>query len=282
MSSSSNFLVNGYNSVCTRLSSTYFVQRLSAFATKILKIAQSALSYLSHAFQSLIEKIHPRKVKKVKIPAEAEVKPLIKRPEVTIPTKTSVTLNPLVRVSDCFFHVSTFLDGISIINLGLTNYAIYGLATKNKAWKHIFPDLNSSDSFGGVLFSITQQIAKAPVKALSNDEYLTYKSVKDLKAMGVVLLTLNRDFQNDEQKSENADYRGIAALKEKESGYALHVCPGGGNSDYELKDIQRLMKEAIVTLLKENIRITRICPNIGRHPGDTLKNFIAWQKAQLN
>ncbi len=121
-----------------------------------------------------------------------------------------------------------------------------------------------------------QEIACLPLAPYSADrENIVYQSEDEIKGKGGVLLTKNCNFIGGDH------YHGIVALPEKNGGYCLHLCPGGGNMSFTKDQIDQLMAEAIKELVKQKITITVITGFIGRHPGNTITNFQQWQAEQL-
>lgn len=108
---------------------------------------------------------------------------------------------------------------------------------------------------------------------------LVYKSPNEIQQMGGIILTPN-------QSTEYVDRYGIVLLKEylndkTTEKWFLHICPGGGNLDFDQQTINDLMPIAIKKLCELNIKPDYLSREIGRHSGDTLENFENWQKQAL-
>ncbi len=118
----------------------------------------------------------------------------------------------------------------------------------------------------------TSEIARLPVSDNPHDSRIVYWNEDKIKERGGIPLT-----KNYEVESKNFDYVGIVALPNKDGGYCLHLCPGGGNLEFKRIQIDQYMSEAIDNLVGFDITITAIAGNVGRHPGGTIDHFKAWQ-----
>lgn len=134
------------------------------------------------------------------------------------------------------------------------------------------PDSITQEIIRTLIESKIQEIANLPVsKKLYEEGALTYQEESAITEKGGVLLTKNQ--------SSSSHYEGIVAMPiPNTNGYKLHLCPGGGYASFSKEKISNLMLEACKTLTDKNLTITEIMGTIGRHPGDTMKNFQEWQK----
>ena len=126
--------------------------------------------------------------------------------------------------------------------------------------------------------AITREIANAPIDA--DVAHLTYMPKAEIQGMydNRALFLVGDD--------TGAGFEGVAAVPcqacpEKNpplrGRYLLHLCPGGGYSQFNREEINQMMEEAIRNLANQNAHICCISGNIGRHPGNTLNLFQNWQ-----
>lgn len=110
-----------------------------------------------------------------------------------------------------------------------------------------------------------------------NDDYrhkmFTYQTQREIEAEGGICLIPNRNLWGH---GEEAHYVGIAVGQE-EGKWHLKICPGGGYGSFTEQNFDELMPVAIRELVRRKITPEDLTTSMGRHPGDTLKNFRTWQ-----
>lgn len=123
-----------------------------------------------------------------------------------------------------------------------------------------------------------EEVAKASFLERTGED-LTYSTGSALKGLGAVLLTKPQNIGNSNPThSLDTIYIGIATMREPEGrGYSLFLFLGGPNTKIDRPTIDRWMEEAVSNLVTKDIKITSICPLIGRCSSKLLDLFKAWQ-----
>ena len=115
---------------------------------------------------------------------------------------------------------------------------------------------------------------------------LTYQTEKQIKELGGYCLTRNQyypeNYSGEKLGDDKLHFHGIALLKEKTpmgQKWFLHLMPGGGYCEFKEEHFDELMPMVIKKLNHIPDYRSRA---VGRHSGDTVKAFKAWQKKEKN
>lgn len=207
----------------------------------------------------------------------------------------SLLTKPIVFIS---LSIATIVVSPHIVGLSLLAGKVMGLLGSVWLWFSI------ENSFNGCLPALSQAYrnqSRQASKCISQLESISSEFLK-LKLEPInyfeILFTLDKIYENslayqtsleitskggkilfDYPDDIDQSFVGVALVKDDQGKYRLDLCPGGGYGSFSKEDFDQIMP-AVVRKLKElDIIPTSLNTWIGRHSGDTIKNFEEWLRA---
>lgn len=160
---------------------------------------------------------------------------------------------------------------INILTLGLfhSSFALYRYSIEH-CQKTDSSQVVKTPPNNDTMTSLVKSLQFESVEGVSEFTYIT-KNQLDERTDVTILATTS---------TEDADRAWTGILVQKVNDhYVLHLCPGGAYSSFTKENFSHIMPIVIAELVKLGIAPVVISDKIGRHPDDTLDNFIAWQQS---